>query len=73
VHFGVLEAQGAWKKKNTPMVSRSLSGMRRTQPRHDVDKLRFYRLCNLVIEFERLSPVLDALQTIAEVVALLPY
>jgi hypothetical protein len=38
-----------------------------------IPKLRFYRLCNLVIEFERLSPVLDALQTIAEVVALLPY
>jgi hypothetical protein len=35
--------------------------------------LRFNRLCNLVMELELMQPVIDAVQTIAEVVALLPF
>lgn len=36
-------------------------------------RLRFYRLCNVVMELERLQPVMDAVQTVGEVVALLPF
>lgn len=36
-------------------------------------RLWFYRLCNVVMELERMQPVIDAVQTIAEVVALLPF
>jgi hypothetical protein len=36
-------------------------------------RLRIYRLCNVVMELERMQPVIDAVQTLAEVVALLPF
>ena len=36
-------------------------------------RLWFYRLCNLAMELERMQPVMDAVQTITEVVALLPF
>ena len=36
-------------------------------------RLRIYRLCNVVMELDRIQPVLDAVQTLAEVVALLPF
>ena len=36
-------------------------------------RLWFYRLCNLAMELERMQLVMDAVQTITEVVALLPF
>lgn len=34
-------------------------------------RLRIYRLCNVVMELERAQPVTAAVQTVAEVIALL--
>lgn len=34
--------------------------------------LWFYRLCNLAMEFERMQPLLDAFQTLKELIHLLP-
>ncbi|MDR6508391.1 hypothetical protein J2805_004107 [Arthrobacter oryzae] len=36
-------------------------------------RLMVYRLCNVVMDLERMQLVIDAVQTIAEVVALLPF
>ncbi len=62
------------EKEQLPAASRSLSGSAAHNPvMTSTLKLRFYRLCNVVMELERMQPVIDAVQTIAEVVALLPF
>lgn len=62
---GLVHGKDLWSEQSQTAVGRTHQVMTLRL------RLRFYRLCNVVMELERMQPVIDAVQTLAEVGALL--